>query len=400
MASLGQTEFAAMLKVLYPDKEPENVATRKYPLLSMISKDDDFEGESLPVPVFYEFPNGRSATFLKAQTNAKASKSVKFSLKQKTDFGNLTIDALTIRASRSNRGAFVKARKAEVDMMLTNLGRSAAIALYGTGSGSIGKVKSISVKTITLVDAADVYNFGVGMLIVHSTADGGGAVKTLVLTVASRVPTAGTVTFTANADGGGGNDPAVSDFMFVEGDYDLKVVGLSGWVPLTSPSATLFFGVDRSVDPTRLGGQRLDASANPIEENILTVAEDVVMEGGMPRWAPLHAKKFAELTKGLGSKVEYQGAGGNVASGFRGVDVHCSGGVITVFSDPACKINRGWVLTPESLMLHHLDGFPHLDTIDGLEGLRNSGSDGIEVRARYWAELGCNAPGWNGTYSI
>lgn len=400
-AALDQTAFDAMLKELYPDFVPEHTALQRYPLMMMLNKQDNFEGDALVVPVQYEFPQGRSATFALAQSNARPSKMVKWVAAQKMDYGNVVIDALTIRASRGNRGAFVKARKNEIDGMLRNLGRSASIAAYGSGSGSIGQVSSISTTTITLTEPEDVINFGVAQTIAFDTVDGGGTVKTSPLEVASRDPDAGTVTFTTTAAGGGGEDPATSDFMFVSGDYDLKLLGLAAWLPLTAPTGgDSHLGVDRSVDPTRLAGQRVDATGNSIEENILTLGQKIVREGGQPDTCFLSHTNFSNLVKGLGTKVEYQGAGGRAGVGFRGVEVHTSAGVINCFPDPACPANRGYVLDMPTWTVHHLDGFPHLDTIDGNRGLRSSGADSIEVRARYWAELICTAPGWNGVFSI
>ena len=50
-----------------------------------------------------------------------------------------------------------------------------------------------------------------------------------------------------------------ADSIFANGDYTaandkLKCSGLLDWIPSTTPSATTFFGVDRSTDPTRLAG--------------------------------------------------------------------------------------------------------------------------------------------------
>jgi len=129
MTALNNTSFASMLKELYPEGRPEHVATRKRPLLRMVKKMDGFEGKSVRWPVTYEFPMGRSATFAKAQANAKPSKIIDWTVPVKTDFGIVEVDALTIRSSRSNRGAFVKARESEVDGILRNLGRSASISL-------------------------------------------------------------------------------------------------------------------------------------------------------------------------------------------------------------------------------------------------------------------------------
>lgn len=407
MASLTQTAFDAMLKELYPDMTPEHLATRRYPFLNMIKKRDDFEGDQLVIPVQYEYPMGRSATFATAQAGAAPSKMTKFVITQKSDHGVVTIDALTIRASRSNRGAFIQARKNEIDGMLKNLGRSAALASFQDGWGAIGVVGSSTGSTVTLATAYDAHNFGIGQKVFFADEADGGTPRDSgdTLTVSGVNRDTGVITFSTAVSGIAGL--ANGDYIFTAGDNDqagttkYKIVGLAGWLPLTAPtSGDSFFSVDRSVDPTRLAGQRLDATGNSIEENILTISERIVQEGGEPDTCLMNHVNFSNLVKQLGSKVEYQGAGGSADVGFRYVSIHTSGGEVKVYADPACPSNLGYVLTKDTWCLHHLDGFPHLDTIDGNSGLRQNTNDGIEVRARYWAEIACTAPGWNGVFSI
>lgn len=399
---LDLTSFDAMLKELYPDKTPEHVATRNRPWLRMVNKQDIFEGDLLVQPVLHEFPAGRSATFATAQTNAFPSESVKFNLTRVRDYGNVLIDAETIRASRSNRGAFVRARQQEIDGVLMALGKSASIALYGSGSGSIGQIATggIAGAVVTLTNADDVAYFGLNQVIVASTVDGGGAVKGGSVTVLSRDEDAGTVTFTVAYTTGIGTG-AVLDFLFVQGDYDLKITGLAGWLPLVAPTGgDNHFGVDRSTDPTRLAGLRQNTPATSVEENILTLAEKIVRNGGEPDLCFINHTAFSNLVKGLGTKVEYQGAGGTADSGFRAVMIHTSAGMVQVIADPDCPPDRGYILTQRVWSLFHLDGFPHIDRLDGNTGLRQSAADGIEVRARYWAQLGCWAPAWNGVFAL
>jgi hypothetical protein len=71
-----------------------------------------------------------------------------------------------------------------------------------------------------------------------------------------------------------------------------------------------------------------------------------------------------------------------------------------VHPDPDCPANRGYVLQLDTFQLHHLDGFPHIDTLDGNGSQRLVSSDGIQVRARYWAQLACIAPAFNGVFAI
>ncbi len=403
--SLSMTAFDAMLKELYPGKTPENVAIRTHPFLSMVQKKDDFEGDNLVCPVYYGMPAGRSRTFATAQTNAATSESIKWNMTQVADYGVVLIDALAVRASRSNRGAFVNARKMEIDLILKQLGNSASHAMYRSGFGELGTLDADpgTGTTFVLANNDDARFFEINMrLIVSANQSGQTSRAGGSRTVTAIDEDTGTITVSAAIDASW----QVGDFIHVEGDPDVtsggiqKIAGLSAWLPLAPPGATAFFGVDRSVHPTRLGGQRINTPANSIEENILELAEEVVRQGGRPTHCFIGHTAFTNLVKGLGSKIEYDGGGGNADFGFATVTLWTSGGPVKVYPDPDCPGNRGYVLQMDTFTLHHLDGFPHIDTLDGNSALRRSTADGIEVRTRYWANLVCNAPGWNGVFAI
>jgi len=410
LTDLTMNAFGAMLKELYPAGVPQNVAVKRHPFLSMLKKMDDFEGDALVLPIFYENPGGRSATFGSSQTYSNASKSKKWVLSQIPDYATVKMDALTIRASRSNKGAFVNARKTEIDLMLRALGNSAAHALYREGYGSVGTIGTTTVVPdgshglVVLANADDARNFAVGATYVFSLGSDGTTPS------ASAGPyeciavdeDAGSCTFSPDLAG----DVDLGDYIFQHGDVNtttgaaLKMTGLAGWIPLAAPSATLFFGVDRTAHVTRLAGHRLNATGNSIEENILTLSENIVRGGGAPDKCFINHGNFNKLVKGLGTKVEYNGAGGQADVGFGGVQIHTSAGPVMVHPDPDCPANRGYCLQMDTWALHHLDAFPHIDTLDGNNSLRHAEADGIEVRARYWAQLACVAPGWNGVFAI
>jgi len=404
-SAVTTTTFADMLKTLYPAGVPENVASRNRVLLSKLAKKDGFTGANMAVPIWYGNPMARSASLSTAvtrstNTNIAPAKSEQWVVTRAKDYAVTTIDAEAIMASRDNPGAFVEARKSQIDMMLDQLGHSASIACYGSGSGSIGRRSSLSSNTITLTVPADAKNFSVGMSLVAGPNDSASGLRTnsAVVYVTAVDLDAGTVTVNDASLVGSFAD---NDYLFPEGDPGVKMKGLAGWLPLTAPTAgDSFFSVDRSVDTVRLAGNRLDNSSAPISENLLTLAEKCVMVGGRPDAAYLNHTNFSTLVKELGSKVVYNDGGGKAGVGFRGVEIYTSAGVLTVFPDPDCPSNRGYVLQMDTWKLHHLGGFPHLVMDDGNNAIRQASDDGIEVRARYYGQLVCTAPAFNGVMSI
>lgn len=394
--ALDLTTFASALKQHYTNDRVENMVYRDNPLLAMIPKYEQFGGENLKLPIKFGIPQGRSKTFSTAQANKTNTQYKAFLLTRAKDYSLASIDNETIEASKGNSNAFMEAATSEIDGAIEAVTRSLAIDLYGSGSGSRGQVTASSTGTsITLVDVEDVTNFEVGMELVFSTADGGGSVKSGAVTVNGVDRDNGVLTVDAMTAIDGGSGVAANDFIFQEGDYDLAIKGLRGWIPNTAPtSGDSFFGVDRSSDATRLGGLRFDGSALPIEEALIEAASRVGREGGKPDYCFMSYSKFADLEKALGSKVQYyEHKVGEI--GFRGILIHGPRGPINVIPDQNCPSDRAFMLSMSYWKLYSLGKCPKILDSDGLKMLRESNADAVEVRVGYYAQLGCRAPGYN-----
>lgn len=401
--SLDLTSFAAALKQHYTDDRVENMVYMDNPFLAMVPKMEQFGGKNLPVPIIFGNPQGRSATFATAQANQTNSQLKDFVLTRNKDYSIASIDNETLEASKGKPNAFLEAATTEIDGAIQSATRSLAIALYGTGSGSIGQIASsttIASPTIILSDAEDVTNFEVGMELVLSDTDGGGAgPRSGTLTVIGVDRDAGTLTLSDDIDNGVAT-AEVLDYIFVEGDYDQKVKGLRAWIPDSAPTSTLFFSVNRTADVTRLGGIRFDGSALPIEEALVKAASRVAREGGRPDYCFMSYDQFANLENALGSKVQYVDTRVNPEVGFRGILINGPRGPIRVVPDQNCPSSRAFMLQMNVWKLYSLGKAPKILDSDGLKMLRQSSADGVEVRVGYYAQLGCRAPGWNANIQL
>ena len=400
--SLDMTSFDAALKQHYTAERVENMVYTDNPLLAILPKYEQFGGRNLPIPIIYGNPQGRSAGFSTAQANKTNSQLVDFVLTRKQDYSLASISNEVIEASKGNANAFMEAATTEIDGAINAITRSLAIAVFGTGSGSIGQVLSGTTSTsITLVDIEEVTNFEVGMELVVSTANGGGSVKSGSVTVTGVNRDTGVVTIDAASAIDGGTGVATNDFIFVEGDYDQKIKGLAAWLPASAPSASEnFFGVDRSVDATRLGGVRYDGSAEPLEEALISAASRVAREGGKPGHCVMNYAKYAELEKALGSKVQYVDLKVSADVGFRGIQINGPRGVIKVMADQNCPSNVAYMLQLDTWKLYSLGKAPKILDSDGMKMLRESNADAVEIRIGYYAQLGCKAPGFNARIAL
>lgn len=394
--SLNMTTFASALKVHYTDDAVENMVYKDNPLLALIAKYEQFGGKNLPVPILFGNPQGRSATFSTAQANKTNSQIKDFVLTRASDYSLASISNEVLEASKGNANAFMEAATTEIDGAIHSASRSLAIAMYGNGSGSIGQAAgSYTGTSLTLSDIESVTNFEVGMELVFSTADGGGSVKSGSVTVNNVNRDTGVLTVDAMSAIDGGTGVAANDYVFVQGDYDLKIKGLAAWLPATAPTSTAFFSVDRSVDASRLGGIRFDGSAMPIEEALIAAAARGAREGAKPDICFMNYSNFANLEKALGSKVQYIDLKANAEIGFRGIVINGPRGPIKIVADQNCPANVAYMLQMDTWKLYSLGKCPKILDSDGLKMLRESSADAVEVRVGYYAQLGTKAPGYN-----
>lgn len=395
--------MAAILKTLYPSGLPKDLTYKDNPLLALMAKKEDFYGDFVKGPLKYAPNAGRSAAFATAQANQSNVKNVAFLYDRASDYAIARIKNEAILASKNNSGAFISILKQEMESAQQNITNSAAQAMYGSGSGAIGQLtasQTLTGPTLVLKDPETVVNFEVGYSVVASAANGGGSVKAGTLVVAGVDRATGTITFTQNLNAGI-STIAVSDYLFIEGDYDSKMKGLEAWNPYVAPTSSPFFGVDRTADITRLSGWRGDLSALPIEEALIQGGMKVQRDGGKVDHVFMSFSKYADLIKALGSKVQYVDVVAKDANiGFQGVKVNLGKSMATVIPDRNCPDGFMKMLTLDSWLLHSLEGLPMVLDMDGLKYLRVNNDDALEIRIGYYAQIFCNAPGHNGNFAI
>ena len=410
MSTVDLTAIDAIVKELYPDGVPQDLALKKHTFLRMVEKKGGFTGDSLIVPMLYDFPGGRSATLaslLNASGPIGASKHIKMTVTRIKDYAATWLDAEMIKATGDDKGSFVRGRQYEIDNMLKALGNSMGHAAYRNGSGSLGTIVSgetVSDTNFTFTLRSDAKHVRVGTQLQFAAAEVTGVLRDngAYVTVTAVDESTGTITVDQTLNVAVPNI-AAGDHVYYLGDRNLKLKGLAAWIPLTAPSTSeSFFGADRSVQPNRLAGVRLNQANYPIEDLILEVGETINEQGGDPTVCFISHRRWVTLAKRLNAKVEYdQGAVGGTMGSFAGsFPVYLSSGMVRVYPDSDCPDNRGYVLSMDSWRLHHLGELPELVRDDGLSAIRKTGEDAIEIRARYYAQMVCYAPGHNGVFAL
>jgi hypothetical protein len=179
----------------------------------------------------------------------------------------------------------------------------------------------------------------------------------------------------------------------------LGLSGMAAWLPATDPISTdNFWGVNRSVDPTRLSGLRYNASAQSISEGLTSALALANREGAAPDLIIIDFVSYATLVNELGAKVQYvELAHDEVPVAFEAIHFHSAYGKIPVLADRSQPAQAANCVTADTWKLRTLGKAPHILTygMEGLEGLRVGNSDALEIRIAYYGNVINSASGYN-----
>jgi len=389
---LDMSKAQAVLKTLYTNKKVENLCYTDHPWLALMPKNEMFYGEDKKVPLIYGSNRGRSATFSDAQANKGNGKYARFLIERAKDYSIASFDAETIEASENDKGAFLSLLRSEVDGAMISAAQSDAQAIWGDGSGAIGKISDITSLTITLENTEDIIHYEVDQVLKASATKTGGSLRALDMKVTEVDRDLGTFTVDQKS-----TSLAVNDYIYCIGDYDAKMAGFFGWIPDAAPtSGDSFFNLDRSADTTRLAGVRFDATGMSKEEALVKGLARHTREGARPDFAFMNSGNFGDLLLELGSKVNYVDIKSGMGDiGFRGVQVHAGKRTITVLVDDNVPGERVAVIQRDTWLLNSLKKPIRILDLDGNKFLRESGSDGYELRVGGYKQVECSAPAYN-----
>lgn len=398
----------AALKELYVDDKDymKNIVYSKNPWLALVPKNespDGFAGKYIPVPLEYGNPQGRSHTFANAQNQQTASDVVSFFVFCVQDYQLVTITNLLMEQTKTNAGAFVDEASRTLDNGFRNISNNMAFELFYGGTASRGQISSAGVSysaptlSFTLSNPQSVVQFEVGMTLQSSTTDGGAALQNTPGTIDAIQITSvnrgtGAISGTV-VQGAPQSSWAASDYLQVLGDIGiggsstiagmLGLSGLAAWVPAVDPPSTdNFWGVNRSADPTRLGGLRYSAISQSISEGITNALAFGNREGASFDLIIIDFASYSTLINELGAKVQYvEISHDSVEVAFEAIHFHSAYGKIPVLADRSCQPQTAWCLTTDTWKLRTLGKAPHILTygMEGLEGLRVGNADALTV---------------------
>lgn len=432
VAYSNATDNIAVLKELYSDDAwvMKDLVFDKNPWLALCPKDEaemGMGGKSFPVPVMYDTGAGRSAALGTAQTYQTAPQTVEFQCTRVSNYSVATLTNDFLRASASNIGAFMPGAELNVKAAFRNVSNDLAHDMFGDGSGTRGSYGagtgsgSISTGVITLDNLGMVYQFAVNMALVSFSVSGSTPTQSTsaALGYVIAVDTGlGTVTVSATQGGAAGTPTNWSTsfpYLAQAGDVNfisqglssanmLKVAGLGAWIPSSAPGGSdNFFGVNRSVSPTKLAGLRFAGGASEsIQDALIDAVNQLAAqssEAGDPDYIFMNPVSYQTLVKQLTSQANYVSIKHDeIDISFKALVLPTANGEIAILQDRNCPAQTAYILTLKTWKLRSLGKVPQFLTFPGFYdqlGFPVPGSDAVELRVGYYAQLTCNAPGAN-----
>lgn len=383
--SLSWSAFADVTKELYPRGLDEELVMKDRPLLSMVQHRTDFAHRYLHIPIRYKLPQGASNTAADAFSNESASGYDAFQVTRVNTYGFYKIAGEVVDAADAgNDAVFVDSVKAEMDGMLETMGQKLGANIYRSTSGSVAQVGSGTSSPITLSNPEDIYYFEVGKVITANDSDDATTPRSGSGTITAINEDTGVITYTGTI-----TSLAVNDYLFIDGDEATAGAGLAAWCPASAPGATAFFGVDRSVHTTRLGGIRFDASSYQMEEVLIRArarAQRSALQCDYWFVNPVDMADFEVAKEGQ----KFITSARSYSFGIEGIEAYgCK-----LVSDPNCQVGTMWGLDMSAFGWASMGKAPRIFKGDGLDIIRSgSGTDFYEgqcvARHNWWSD----APG-------
>lgn len=412
MASSGNNAASldGLLKEYYDD-QLEDTLFEDNPIMGIIPKDEKVEGRHFDSVVHYgtgvngtgSFTNAASLSLLTSELNAQ------FSTTLKEIHGLATVSNQVLRQTMSDRGAMMEASVEIIDGALAGLARNISVQLYRNGSGSLGRIGSISGSVITLATLGDIYNFSEQMELDLATAETTGSVEAYGtnnhgLYVTAVDYDAGTMTVgllpqpnatACNVTDGADGIPtaAANDFIFKRGTRNVCLQGMAAWIPSVAPiSSDSFNGVNRYTNPSFLAGSRKQAnSGQDLSSVLIDAMANVAAKGGKLSHFLMPHNAFASLSKSLQGQTVFQSQV-TASVGYPSIRLVGTSGSVVCMPDRNCPATTVMGINRDSWKLISSQKAIDIDRFDGLTWRAQQAASGYEVRFYGVANLVCTRP--------
>jgi hypothetical protein len=387
----------------------EELMSVQAPTLALFKKDTGYGGKVKPLPFEFAPIAGISPLFSAAQASKEDASEDAWQITTDDMFATWSLDHKAMWMTRNDKHAFIELVEARAKSAMTGFRKVIAHASYGNGGGMLAEIEANDgAGTLTLIPNGSMRIFDKGMYLQPSLTDGtSGSVINDIQQIATVNRHNRTITAVS------GDFPianyAVGSFVFLRGGFGRYIDGISAWVTDTTPSATLFNGVDRTQD-SRLYGVSYTPTADDAnaEEGLITLGERVHEQGGESDLLLCHPAFKTAVRKIIGNKVEYDKLSGTRSDGseasisFRTIKLTLDSGDVDLLSDYNCPRDKVYLLQKDTWTWISAGEIPmRLKYGDDDKNYARHGTENaMEARLGAYFQLACTFPGANGVMQV
>ena len=374
--------FDAILKTQYlgPIREQLNSSSVLYSRLE--KNEDSVVGKNFTIPLHYGRNEGVGARAEGGTLPTAGNQAYKECIvPMRYQYGRIQITGPTIKAARSNEGAFLRAVDSEMRGLERDMKSSMNRQAFGDGTGLLATVAASGSGTSTVVvDSTAKLRVGMPIDIIVKTT--GAATAGLAGTAVASITDATTFTITGTLAG----SPAATYGVYIAGSRNNEMMGLSG---IVSNTATL-----QSLDVANYPWWKATVLANSgtnraISDTLLQTAIDTLEANSSGMCTAMYTsfgvrrayQALLTATKQLVNTQKLQG--GYEAINYLGG----SHGVIPMIAEKDASANKIFVVDEDELAIYRLADFDWMQE-DGSVLSRVSGVDAYEAVLYVYQELG------------
>lgn len=376
------TTFDAILKNQYIGPLNEQL-NNKVILLSRIEKDyDSVVGKNFTIPLHVSRNEGSGARADGGALPTAGQQGYKDCIiPMRYQYHRIQITGPTIKAAKSNEGAFIRAIDSEMRGAERDMRSSLNRQLFGDGSGAL-TVCGVTANSTTVV-VSSTAKLRVGMPIdVLVTADGTTGTGATGRTVSS------ITSATQFVISGAAITTDATYSVYIAGSRNLEMMGLSGIVSTTDPSSGSLQGLAVATYPYWKAQALSNSGTNrAISETLMQTALDNVeqnSDGQVSAIYTTYGVRRAYQALLTANKV-YQNTM-DLKGGYKALDYNG----LPLIADKDCQANKLYFVDESKLSLYRLSDVDWMQE-DGAILSRVSGYDAYEAVLYVYQELGCKA---------
>lgn len=385
-----------------------------YAALIGLMEKEDFTGDAKKVPLKHALGAGQSATAATAYTNATLAGRQAFIVTPFTCRGDSVIPldqaAFTTGDDNSVADLLLDESKTAMDSCKMQFDQ----ALAGDGSGVLFTITANSgggPYTLTLSTTTQCNRITVGATYVTKATNFAGSLDTGSITVTNVQAQNKTIVVTAN----GGWTPTNTHVGGLQGTVQASTAntvwpGIPGWIPPAASrpvSNTAFFGVDRTINETKLAGLYLSqAGLQPLEAINQMAYAIADIPGSAPDLCVMSFKTLGKIVATLQTQRRYtegstQGPGISVFYKTVTIAGPMGAGSLDLIGSSNWDEDKIAVLTKSSWVMASPRNKPFVpDTVSGTPIIDVPGTGTALATYRAQAVVYCKAPGFNGMITI